>query len=341
MTQRYYRKIIKISAEDTPNVRYALAQQKAGFEPSDTVKDESGNDMYPGILTWNQYKYRRATWDKIRQSIGLDGRFWEGGETLMFPPQWLNRSERLWIYMRARHRIARGVGIDSGEGTANTAVAIVDEYGLIELTSVKTPNTDDIITITLDTIHRYSINPERVLFDRGGGGKQHADRLRAMGYNVRTIGFGDKPSIEPKRGKTFFNEKVDTNERRYAYLNRRSEMYGSLRILLDPMSDDRDYDSESAWTEVAEERGRVVGEIRGFTINPEYNRLREQLAPIPLLFDSEGRMRMLPKNKSRENSTERTLIDIIGYSPDEADALVLAIHAMQMSNIRNEARIEG
>ena len=58
-------------------------------------------------------------------------------------------------------------------------------------------------------------------------------------------------------------------------------------------------------------------------------RLRDQLAPIPLLYDPEGRIRMLPKNKRAPDSTERTLVEIIGHSPDEFDAVILGIRAMR------------
>jgi hypothetical protein len=328
---KLFRRVIRISAEDSPNVRLALAQIAAGETPTDEV-------VTPGVITWGQYQQRRKTWDKIRQCIGLDGRFWEGGELLMFPPQWLNRAERLAIFLKGKYRIPRGMGIDPGEGGANTAFAIVDELGLVDLVSLRTPNTDDIITLTLDLIHKHNLDPTRVLFDRGGGGKQHADRLRSIGYNVKTIGFGEPPSVQLKRGKTFFSEKSDIQERRYAYFNRRAEMYGELRILLDPGGDDRDYDSESAWSEEAASRGRIVGDIRGFSLPHTFPKLREQLAPIPLMY-KEGRLKMLPKHKDpgSPHSTERTLVDIIGYSPDEADALVLAIHAMQMANTQSVA----
>lgn len=258
----------------------------------------------------------------------------------MFPPQWLNRAERLHTFLKGRQRIPRGMGIDPGEGGANTAFAIVDELGLIDLVSLKTPNTDEIVTLTIDLIHRYKIDPTRVLFDNGGGGKQHADRLRGIGYNVGTIPFNVAPTTQLKRGMTLFKERSDVQEKRYAYWNRRAEMYGELRILLDPCGDDRDYDSDMAWQEVAAHKQRIVGDIRGFALSPEYPKLREQLAPIPLMY-KEGKLKMLPKHKDPSNphSTERTLTEIIGYSPDEADALVLAIHAMQMANTKSVAGV--
>jgi len=49
------------------------------------------------------------------------------------------------------------------------------------------------------------------------------------------------------------------------------------------------------------------------------------------LWDKEGRRRMRAKNrvgKEGEERGEKTLVELIGHSPDEADAVVLACHAM-------------
>ncbi len=332
--KKYYRKIIHISAADTPNVRLGLAQEAAGEIPTGEI---NGEPYTKGVLTWQEYQYRRRTWDKVHQSIGLDGKFWEGGETLLYPPQWLNRAERLYLYFKGRHRIARGMGIDAGEGWANTSIYVVDEIGVIDRISQKTPNTNDVIRLTLDMMHKHKLPSDKVLFDRGGGGKQHADRLREMGYPVRTQAFNDKPSSVDRRTRTPFKERVDVKEKKSAYLNVRAEMYGELRVLLDPGIDLLDYDSQIAWQEVSTEKQRNLSEIKGFALDPDDYRLREQLAPVPFLQDGEGRMYLPPKNKKNPNSNERTMIDIIGYSPDEADALVLAIHAMQMASHQSKA----
>lgn len=342
---RYYVKVIHIGATDSPSVRCALAQKSIGL-PIDTREVE---DRCPGVLTYEEYVQRLATWDSVRKCIGLDGKFWEGSEVLMYPPEWLDRAERLNLFLRNRPRIARGMGVDPGEGTANTAIAIVDELGLIELYSEKTLDTSRIIDMVLEKMHQYHLTPERVLFDRGGGGKQHVDRMRANGFNVRSVGFGDKPSIEPQRHKTQYRQKVESKERRYAYFNKRAEMYGELRNLFDPwISDNRrstenldarlGTENQSAYEEVAQEYGRIVGDIKGFAIPAEYQHLRAQLAPIPLRFDLE-RLKLPPKHrKDNDNKREKTLEEIIGHSPDEADALVLAVHAMQtISNTRTIA----
>lgn len=330
MDDRYYVKIIHICAEETPNVEYGLLQKKLGETPTNEV-------LVEGILSYDEYVKRKNTWDKIRQHIGLGGKFWDGGESLLYPPAWLDRAERLALFLKGKIRIPRGMGVDPGGGRANTAIALVDELGLIKLEGRKTRNTTVAVDMIIDYIHRYNVPPERVLIDRGGGGDVHADNLRKAGYNVRTVGFGDKPAMFPQRHKTQFNQKVQSVERRQLFVNRRAEMYYSLRVLLDPGDDERDYTSDRAWSEVAAERERIIGDIRGFTIPHEYHELRRQMAPIPLLTDSENKIRMLPKQKKDHKSKEITLMDLIGHSPDELDALVLAVHAMQMSTYRATA----
>ena len=67
--------------------------------------------------------------------------------------------------------------------------------------------------------------------------------------------------------------------------------------------------------------------------------MRQQLSPIRLRYDEEGRMKLPPKNrrgKDDGDDKEDCLMDLIGCSPDEADALVLAYYGMkkQMSKPR-------
>lgn len=285
----YHRKVIRIKAEDSPNVRYAQAQIKAGLKPT-------GEILIPGVLPWEDYVNRRATWDAVKQCAGLDADFYEGAETLMFPPEWLNRAETIAERLPANRR-ATGIGVDPGEGGDDTAMCAVDALGVIELISRKTPDTDVIPREVLAFMRKHRCPAERVVFDRGGGGKQAADRLRAQGYNVRTVAFGEPVRPQPKRGIKPDSKRLQEHEQRSECKNRRAQLYYDLRKKLDPTGP-------------------------GFGIPVQYSELRAQLAPIPLLYDNEGRVMLLPKKG------EKSLISLIGHSPDEADALTLAIHAM-------------
>lgn len=319
--RRYFRKVIRITAEDSPNVQRWLQYRRAGLPPV-----ESDCRIIPGILTGEEYELRRATWDKVRQCIGLDAEFWQGADLLMFPPDWLNWSESIDQLLIGRHRVAKGIGIDTAEGGDLTAMAAVDELGLIDLQYKKTPDTDTIIGEAVAFGKRHNVPAELWLFDRGGGGKQHADRLRKRGFRVKTIGFGEAPTLDFRRGMRMIEEKQENREERSAYKNMRAELYGTLREIMDP-SNDRGIGKygPANWT--------------GFAIPRRFTLLRSELAPIPLTYDSEGKLYLLPKRKSSPNSKQPTLTEIIGHSPDCADAVVLAIHAMLKKKLRPKAGV--
>lgn len=306
------RKVIKIKAEDSPNVQLGLEQKKNGLPITHEV-------LIPGIITYATYLQRRATYDKIKQCISLDAEFYEGGETLMFPPDWLNNSETNWGSVPSQRK-ALGIGIDPAEGGDSTAFAAVDEWGLIKIQSIKTPDTSMITSQTLAFMREVGLNPDnkmdclKVCFDRGGGGKQHADRMRKNGYDVSTVGFGEAATKPPKTAKSTLKDRKQQDEQRYAYRNKRAEMYGRLRLRMNPTDADT-----------------------RFYYPPDLTELRKQLSPIPLTYDEEGRIKLPPKNKRTANSTEITLVELIGHSPDEADAVVLAVYAMEVLAKRPKA----
>lgn len=309
---RCYRKVIRISAEDSPNVQAGLRLVAAGYKPSEKVCL-----ILPGVLSYHEYRKRLETWDAVRSCIGIFGRFWEGAEVLLYPPDWLNRAEQraMELDLARTVRVAKAIGCDPGEGGANTCWSVVDELGLLEQLSMKTPDTSVIIGWTLQLMKKYGVKAENVVFDRGGGGKQIADELRSRGYNVRTVAFGESVKPEPKIGMRQFGERIDIAEQQYAYVSRRCEMYGELRNLLDPSMGTAEFSATS------------TGSV--FAIPARYTELRHQLSVIPLLYDREGRMRLPPKNKAPGSSrAEKSLVEMIGRSPDESDSLVLAIHAM-------------
>lgn len=299
--ERYYRKIIKIRATDSPNVRYALAQLEAGIEPDNRM-------LVPGILSWDDYCKRRSTWSSIRQTIGLDAEFWEGADVLLYPPDWIARANGIHINLLGKPRQAKSMGIDSAEGGDKSTWAIGDEYGLLELKSMKTPDTTFITKHTKHLGKVWGIPSNRWIFDRGGGGKQHADRLRSEGYDCQTVGFGEAatPELKKVKGFTPYDERIENVETRYEYLNRRAELYGNLSKLLDPAY------------------GTGYG-IPPASTGPQYEELINQMSVIPKLLDGEGRMWMLPKRKKNKDSKIKSLVELIGHSPDELDAVVLQI----------------
>jgi hypothetical protein len=232
--------------------------------------------------------------------------FEDAGGSPLFLPGWLDRAASLARDLAGKPRRAKAIGCDPGEGVSSTVWVVVDELGVIAVVSEKTADTSVIVGKTAAMIKEYGVEPGRVVFDRGGGGKQHADLLESKGCRVRTVGFGEAVTAEPSYQQQSVADRIGQRSERYSYVNRRAQLYGQLRLLLNPAHNER-----------------------GFAIPAEFGELRRQLSPMPLLYDGEGRMRMLPKSKKDPEGTERTLQEILGVSPDEADALVLAVDGLQ------------
>lgn len=307
---KYFRRVIRVKATDSPNVRLGLAQLKSGQTPTNEM-------LVPGLLSYQEYAYRRAVWDPVRQSVGLDGEFWEGSELLLFPPDWLNQAEERAINLPVLRK-ARAGGCDPAEGGDMTALAAVDDYGLLDLQAVKTPNTNDVITLAIAFMDKWQIPAERFAFDRGGGGKQHVDRLREIDdkgkrpyRHVRTVAFGESPHLPIKYGKYGVPSRQDAHEERTAYTSLRVQMYHELSQAIDP----------------------GLPGVR-FAIPARFAELRRQLCVFPKQTDRDGKYKLPPKQNPTDPDDPDTLINMIGRSPDEADAVVLAYHAMT-----HEARV--
>lgn len=301
MSNHYIRKIIRIRAEDSPNVQYALKQQELGLPVTNEI-------ILPGVLSWEEYQLRRKTWDKVRQCISLDGEFYEGADALMFPPDWLRASGDYAARLGYGWRPGRAMGIDTAEGGDNTCVTVVDEKGIIKQVSKKTPDTSIIPGWILGVMDEYKIHPKNVMFDRGGGGHQHADRLKAQGYPVRRVSFGEGPSEAEGRSGLSFSTLDMESSTRHTFKNLRAEMYWNAREMITPS-----------------ETGEVT-----FGIPLEYSELCRQLSALYIYYDEEGRIYLPPKRHKSTAASTRTqsIEDILGCSPDEADSFVLAVHAL-------------
>lgn len=291
----FHRKVIRIPAICSPNIRLSMREIRDGKKPS-------GKVIIPGVVDYDTYVLRRETWPAIRQSIGLDAEFWEGADTLMYPPEWLDAAERMHAEIDVPRRPTH-IGCDPAEGGDYSCWALIDDFGLVDLIKEQTEDTTKVVDRTIGLMKQHRIDPENVLLDRGGGGKEHADRLRREGYNVRTVGFGESVREDRFHSKKGHEQKTEEQEEHYTYKNRRAEMYGLLRSRLNPTSE------------------------RPFALPARYEELRRQLGLMPLLYDGEGRVYLPPKHRMTKSSKTESLYDIIGCSPDEADATVLANYA--------------
>lgn len=291
-----YRKVLKICAEDSPNVRLGLRQKELGRKPS-------GIEVVPGVLSWHEYCKRRQFWSPMRQTIGLDAQFPEEG-ALMFPSELLKKciERHKELLERRIKRRAIAIGVDCAEGGDKTSICIGDEFGVIELVAQKTPNTAVIPGLVRGKMRDYKILASRVVFDRGGGGYEHADILRADGLNVRTVGFGESASPELKPRPDSFKEKIERHEERYVYANRRVQMYHQASLLCE----------------------------KGYGIPKEMEALHQQLSMLPKEYDQKGKGIMTLPDKGTLYGDE---------SPDEADSFALMVFGLQNQGLPNPVRV--
>lgn len=298
----YLQKVIPISAYDSPNVRYALAERAAGREVSDRV-------LVPGVKSYAQLEKDLLAWrdDPVQQSVSLHGKFYKGGEVLLFPTDRLDRAhalaDELEAAARAKPRHGVAIGVDPGEGGDPTAWVVGDELGILEAVERPTPNTAEVTDELVRLADKWGVPEDGWYFDAGGGGQEHADHLRAAGYPdvPPAVSFGGAPSVELKRSLTLFDEKVEVAGRRGGYLNMRAELFGTLAARLDPALNPA-----------------------GYALPRRFKELARQLAKMPRLYDKEGKLRMLSKNRPPNSKTkEKTLRELLGRSPDLADAAAL------------------
>ncbi len=330
--------VIHVRAEDSPNVKAGLQEIREGKrkpEPCLVKSDKyprgvlSGKEykrlalswklknkqnppepmVVPGLIGINEYIERRTNWDPMMQSISLDGEFYRGKEVLLYPPEWLAMSAE--FARTAYNKVGWTMGVDPAEGGDSTAYCICSREGIVELVSVKTPDTSDIPKHTMAYMAKHKLSAKDVYFDAGGGGKQHVDLLRDQyGHHVNAIRFGAAATAKRTRARKTLKQREGEDETKYAFKNKRCEMYWAIRERLDPAMN------------------------KPFAIPVTETELRRQLAPLPLQYDESGRMWLPPKRAKNPDSAEITLEKMLGCSPDESDAFALAMYGQVAKTLR-------
>ncbi len=304
--QTYLRKIIHMPATASPNVKVGLEQQKRGIKPT-------GVRVLRRVHSWQEYQDHLATLDQAQLAVKVFARFYKGPELMLWPEAWLSRCAML-AGERKRFEavrkemglpaLVRSMGVDGAEGGDNTCWCIGDDLGVLHLLSVKTPDTNEIIGTTRALMREWRVTPDMTLFDAGGGGKQHADRLRAGGDRVQVRSFNETVTVDRPGGwdHDVEGEAAELAALKKTYANLRSQMYGECSMDCDPINP-----------------GDGFGVPDG---TPALKELHRQLGLMPKRRDEEGRL-YLPSKSKKDESTKKTLTDILGHSPDEADAYVL------------------
>lgn len=253
------------------------------------------------------------------QSIGLDAEFWRGEESFLYPRSWLTHAAKVAEALKGHRRYGRAIGVDSGQGRDKTCWCVVDELGIIELIAKTTKDTTQIPSQTLFLMQKYQVQACDVYFDIGGGGHNNADQVDKLVKHhknkklrglVERVPFGTSVTDPSMYYGMSPQQRQQLADSRAQWKNRRAEMYGLLQQQLDPTLNPN-----------------------GFAIAEEYTELRRQLSLMPYLLDGEGKM-FLPPKDPRPNSKDENLRQILGCSPDESDALVLANYGLFRSKNR-------
>ncbi len=299
------RRVIHIDGLDSPNVQAGLRLRARGSRGSPPI-------LIPGLLSHGEWLKRGQEWDEVQRTTRLRGRFYRGQQAMMFPPDWIDAAKAREKELKAsgKKRRARGMGIDVAMGGRDLTVwTIVDEFGIIAQYVLDTPDTTEIPKRTIALMNEYKLPPSCVAMDLGGGGKQLVDRLKEMGHEIRGIHFGESAGSD-------IEDETERNTARKSFTNKRAEMYGHLRSRLN--------------SQIAE---------TPFSLPCDDQLLIEELEVLPLQYDTEGRLKLLPKEKKPDDKTAVCLRDLLRRSPDRADALVLATWAAKVGDVGPYAAI--
>jgi hypothetical protein len=328
---KYYRRCIRITAEDSPNVRFAKWEIEQGRVPTNRI-------IVPGVISWEMYQKRRKTLNEKEQCESLDAEWYEGADIRLVPRPWLYGTETdptrgAISYNRDRpENQVRYIGCDPGEGGDDSCWVVGGRHGIDEVVSKKTPNTNDVISTTMDLQFRWKVDWENIIFDEGsgGGGRVHIDRFWANGRKVRGVGFGATPQLELRRGMTYFQERKEQRADKYAFVHCRDEMAHDIRCLLER-------DTEGKYVQ-----GDNYSKCNGFGIPdvPAAQELIRQLLLIPFSTDGEGRMKLPPKRNPVDTRDPNTLVYIIGHSPDQFDAFCLMVYGMNHNPPQQRAGVK-
>ena len=129
----------------------------------------------------------------------MDADWYEGPEEKMYPFDWRIKAMDYADELKGGRK-AEALGVDPGEGEADTSIYGVDKLGVTYRWSGKTQDTSKIEDRIVDATRATYCPMERVFIDRGGGGKQVADYLRRKGHQVQTVAFGESVTPQKKRG---------------------------------------------------------------------------------------------------------------------------------------------
>lgn len=270
----YKRKLFRVRAEDSPNVRFGLAQAGAtdwkDYEQKEAEgklrKEPTDDILIPGVKPWGEYKDDRRTWDRIQQCVSLDGEFYEGAELRLFPPEWIKHSVALYhewadkakkkfgasdllriggahmVHPRSflpgntlQRRKARAGGGDTAQGGDSTALSAVDECGIMP-NGLVSEKTPDTSVVT-GKVAAW-VHHWQFSWDRFvydmGGGGKQHGDLMRARGQDVRMLYFNEASSANPRDMDDQQRQRSISESRKVFKNVRAEMFFALRKLMDP-----------------------------------------------------------------------------------------------------------
>ncbi|MCA9003673.1 MAG: hypothetical protein KDA70_00260 [Planctomycetaceae bacterium] len=274
----------------------------------------------PGQTCYDEFMALLNDADPLVRNVYALGKFPDQDpDKQVILPDWLIAPVKFWtrwnrLNLRAReysHNFALklleqilpvesfGLDVAASRFGDTSVLAVGGRYGIRAIHECQFSDTQQTMSWVLETAFSYGVDLEQgivpIAIDWGGGyGNAVGDPLKKRNVNVIEIHGNASSSLDSKK-----------------YANKRAELYGEAARRLDPAGDFR---------------------MMPFAL-PDNQRLKAELvAPEKIYAGHDGeKFYITPKGRrgSDENYNGKTLHEILGRSPDRADALVYCLYALR------------
>jgi hypothetical protein len=251
---------------------------------------------------WNKWQrlWRRSELNPSSPIVPLPRDHYRGFRDEPITPEPVPANYRAEILQRLLPVECFGLDVAASQHGDSTILAAGGQYGVRALHSCQFADTTQTVEWVLDTARQtYGIELTKgdspVAIDWGGGyGNAVGDPLRKRGVKVIEIHGNATSDVDPQR-----------------YGNKRAELYGELGRRVDPAGDF----AESPFA------------------LPDDQELREELAVHQKVFAGRDGQKFYVTPKDRRGASEnfkgKTIKEILGRSPDKADAVVYCYGALR------------
>lgn len=301
-------------------------------EPIPPERFEKCHEIIPGQTCYDEFQSLLNDPDPFVREVFALARFPKSDPVKqVVRPEWLDPCCERWNRWQAAGRRAvpkhftvkpllskiipvEAFGLDVAASSFGDKTVLVPggRRGIRSISECQFADTQQTVAWVIETaLHVYGVDLKRgehpVGIDWSGGfGNAVGDPLRRLGVCVIEV-YGSKPSeIDPQR-----------------YANTRAEMYGEFGARIDPQGQFK--------------------ELPFFI--PDDSELREELVAPQKIFDGKDGQKFFITPKSRrgraENFKGQTLKEMLGRSPDKADAAVYMLYALRFKGMSIRSALDA